>query len=252
MIRGFTTRVTAQRRGLPATLAAEHLGSTDASPFETDWWWTHGLPPQSGPRSVARPRAWPPDTLTGGRVRRLARPAAPRPPPPALAARPGRPRAAPVPRRRLRPVAAVAWRTHRPPPAGAEAWSTGAEVAGDRRGRRAVPPPRGGLASATSVKLLTDVEQRRRPDQQVPRETDPSPPQGRNCRRGEPAPSKRSCSRHVSGPGSAEKLTKVPRPAATATSSAAEGGLPPSLGLAIVVRPDDRPLDAGGPPPTIS
>ena len=68
------------------------------------------------PRSVARPRAWPSDTLTGGRVRRLARPAAPRPPPPALAARPGRPRAAPVPRRRLRPVAAVAWRTHRPPP----------------------------------------------------------------------------------------------------------------------------------------
>ena len=35
------------------------------------------------------------------------------------AARPGRPRAAPVPRRRLRPVAAVAWRTRRPPPAGA-------------------------------------------------------------------------------------------------------------------------------------
>ena len=34
-------------------------------------------------------------------------------------ARPGRPRAAPVPRRRLRLVAAVAWRTHRPPPAGA-------------------------------------------------------------------------------------------------------------------------------------
>ena len=65
-------------------------------------------------RSAARPRAWPSDTLTGGRVRRLARPAAPRPPPPVLAARPGRPRAAPVPRRRLRP-AAVAWRTRRPP-----------------------------------------------------------------------------------------------------------------------------------------
>ena len=66
-------------------------------------------------RSAARPRAWPSDTLTGGRVRRLARPAAPRPPPPVLAARPGRPRAAPVPRRLLRP-AAVAWRTRRPPP----------------------------------------------------------------------------------------------------------------------------------------
>ena len=71
---------------------------------------------RSSRRSAARLRAWPADTLTGGRVRRLARPAAPRPPPPALAARPGRPRAAPVPRRRLRPVAAVAWRTRRPPP----------------------------------------------------------------------------------------------------------------------------------------
>ena len=147
-------------------------------------WWTHGLPPQSGPvtadtplsataaingagwrddgrdtlsaprprpaghrgsrgagapsrtRSVARPRAWPSDTLTGGRVRRLARPPAPRPPPPALAARPGRPRPAPVPRRRLRPVAAVAWRTHHLPPkpdstpaAGARTWTAYAEVA---------------------------------------------------------------------------------------------------------------------------
>ena len=88
---------------VPRPRPAGHRGSRGA-----------GAPSRT--RSVARPRAWPSDTLTGGRVRRLARPAAPRPPPPALAARPGRPRAAPVPRRRLRPVAAVAWRTHRPPP----------------------------------------------------------------------------------------------------------------------------------------
>ena len=149
--------------------AIDRPGRRRHGPTQAGWWWTHGLPPQSGPvtadtplsaiaaidgagwrddgrdtlsvprprpaghrgsrgagapsrtRSVARPRAWPSDTLTGGRVRRLARPAAPRPPPPALAARPGRPRAAPVPRRRLRPVAAGAWWTRRPPPAGATA-----------------------------------------------------------------------------------------------------------------------------------
>ena len=104
---------------------------------------------RSSRRAAARPRAWPSDTLTGGRVRRLARPAAPRPPPPALAARPGRPRAAPVPRRRLRPVAAVAWRTHRPPPSPAQLCvrlDAGCRVpAGSRTGwrPRARPPPYG-------------------------------------------------------------------------------------------------------------
>ena len=161
-------------------------------------WWTHGLPPQSGPvtadtplsaiaafdgagwrddgrdtlsvprprpaghrgsrgagapsrtRSVARPRAWPSDTLTGGRVRRLARPAAPRPPPPAPAARPGRPRAAPVPRRRLRPVASVAWRTHRLPPKArrAAAGGCGRMEASERgRGRDSAASHAGGPES---------------------------------------------------------------------------------------------------------
>ena len=63
---------------VPRPRPAGHRGSRGA-----------GAPSRT--RSVARPRAWPSDTLTGGRVRRLARPAAPRPPPPALAARPGRP-----------------------------------------------------------------------------------------------------------------------------------------------------------------
>ena len=136
---------------VPRPRPAGHRGSRGA-----------GAPSRT--RSVARPRAWPSDTLTGGRVRRLARPAAPRPPPPALAARPGRPRAAPVPRRRLRPVAAVAWRTHRPPPAGA---GKGAGSVVNRcgvgcsaGGRRAVGPPKGGVTGQLSQ--CHDLSPRRR------------------------------------------------------------------------------------------
>ena len=47
---------------------------------------SRGAGAPSRTRSVARPRAWPSDTLTGGRVRRLARPAAPT----TAAASPGR------------------------------------------------------------------------------------------------------------------------------------------------------------------
>ena len=88
---------------LPRRLAgrrARHAVRPKASACRSSRLARAGAPSRT--RSAARPRAWPSDTLTGGRVRRLARPAAPRPPPPVLAARPGRPRAAPVPRRRLR------------------------------------------------------------------------------------------------------------------------------------------------------
>ena len=67
-------------------------------------------------RSTSRERGRPRGRGLGRRstLRSTSRP---RPPPPALAARPGRPRAARVPRRRLRrSVAAVAWQPHRPPP----------------------------------------------------------------------------------------------------------------------------------------
>ena len=88
---------------LPRRLAgrrARHAVRPKASACRSSRLARAGAPSRT--RSAARPRAWPSDTLTVGRVRRLARPAAPRPPPPVLAARPGRPRAAPVPRRRLR------------------------------------------------------------------------------------------------------------------------------------------------------
>ena len=103
---------------LPRRLAgrrARHAVRPKASACRSSRLARAGAPSRT--RLVARPRACPSDTLAGGRVRRLARPAAPRPPPPTLATRPGRPRAAPVPRRRLRrPWPPSTWRTRRPPP----------------------------------------------------------------------------------------------------------------------------------------
>ena len=104
---------------LPRRLAgrrARHAVRPKASACRSSRLARAGAPSRT--RSAARPRAWPSDTLTGGRVRRLARPAAPT----TASAGPGRsPRppssgtgSAPPP---PAAVAAVAWRTHRPPPA---------------------------------------------------------------------------------------------------------------------------------------
>ena len=203
--------------------------------------------------------AWPSDTLTGGRVRRLARPAAPRPPPPALAARPGRPRAAPVPRRRLRPVAAVAWRTHRPPPAGAGSVVNRCGGGWSAVGRRAVRPrPRG-----RGVEV-----QRGRPRAQPPRRRDrraaPSWPgcarsRRRDRRRRDRCPTacayaarvlsfairlaKNSRNRAAaSGPAStiSDGRTTSASPSATTTGSAAAGTRTP---LPTADSPVDEPLE---------
>ena len=78
--------------------------------------------------SDARPRAWPSDTLTGGRVRRLARPAAPT----TAAASPWPLAQTALERHRFRAAASGPWppphggRTVRPQPV-REAWSTGAK-----------------------------------------------------------------------------------------------------------------------------
>ena len=67
---------------LPRRLAgrrARHAVRPKASACRSSRLARAGAPSRT--RSAARPRAWPSDTLTGGRVRRLARPAAPRPPP---------------------------------------------------------------------------------------------------------------------------------------------------------------------------
>ncbi len=92
--------------------------------------------------SDARPRAWPSDTLTGGRVRRLARPAAPT----TAAASPWPLAQTALERHRFRAAASGPW----PPPHGGrtvrpqlarEAWSTGAAVAGAPWQTRRPPPP---------------------------------------------------------------------------------------------------------------